>query len=134
MRNLVEEEEVVRILSTRSERHLTSVFKHYSDKFLSGKTIDEVTRCYWSTKLKADCATPICSSDLLQQALKPYANENAKEGLVRVIATRADVDIGKITDEYPNEYGVSLAQKIEQFAKGNFKDFLLTLLARGQSS
>ncbi|KAH7863667.1 hypothetical protein Vadar_020508 [Vaccinium darrowii] len=136
MRNLVEEEEVVRILSTRSEHHLKSVFKHYSDKFLSGKTIDEDVVGPPSLKQTVQClsAPQTYFSKVLDAALKPYANENAKEGLVRVIATRADVDIGKITDEYRNEYGVSLAQKIEQIAKGNFKDFLLTMLARGQSS
>lgn len=39
-KNPMEDDDVVRILSTRSKPHLVSVFKHYKD--ISGKTLDEV--------------------------------------------------------------------------------------------
>lgn len=66
--------------------------------------------------------------------MNPGADENTKEGLTRVIVTRADVDMRVITEEYHKQNGVALNQKIEQIAKGSFKDFLLTLLARGGGS
>lgn len=59
------------------------------------------------------------------------ADENTKEGLTRVLVTRADTDMRAIAEEYQKQNGVALNQKIEQIAKGSFKDFLLTLLARG---
>ena len=63
--------------------------------------------------------------------MNPVADENTKEGLTRVLVTRADVDMKLIAEEYHKQNGVELAQKIEQMVKGNFKEFLLTLLARG---
>lgn len=58
-------------------------------------------------------------------------DKNIKKGLTRVIVTRADADMKEIKEEYQNLYGVSLTEKIEATANGNYKDFLLTLAARG---
>lgn len=39
-KNPIEDEEVVRILTTRSKPHLKAIFKHYKE--INGKNIDEV--------------------------------------------------------------------------------------------
>lgn len=70
-------------------------------------------------------------SQVLDAALKIEGDKNIKKALTRIIITRADTDIKEINDEYQNLYGVSLSQKIEEIAKGNYKEFLLTLIARG---
>lgn len=67
----------------------------------------------------------------LDEALKSGADEKTKDALTRVIVTRADVDIQKIKEEYHRKYGVHISDKIEDIVNGNYKDFLLTLLARG---
>lgn len=67
----------------------------------------------------------------MDAALKIDVDKNIKKSLTRVIVTRADIDMKEIKTEYNNLYGVSLPQKIEETAKGNYKDFLLTLIARG---
>lgn len=67
----------------------------------------------------------------MDEAINPSADENTKEGLTRVIVTRADVDMKAINEEYRKQNGVTLTEKVEQMTNGNFKDFLLTLLARG---
>lgn len=54
-----------------------------------------------------------------------------KKALTRVIVTRADTDMKEIKEEYNKQYGVSLSEKIEDTSNGNYKDFLLTLIARG---
>lgn len=68
---------------------------------------------------------------VLDSAMRIDVDKTTKKALTRVIVTRADIDMKKIKAEYHNLYGVSLPQKIEETAKGNYKDFLLTLIARG---
>ena len=54
-----------------------------------------------------------------------------KEGLTRVIVTRADVDMKTITKVYNKKNAATLIDTIGRMANGNFKNFLLKLLARG---
>ena len=67
---------------------------------------------------------------MLASALTIDVDKSTKKALTRVIVTRADIDMKEIRAEYHNLYGVSLPQKIDETAKGNYKDFLLTLIAR----
>ncbi|GFY92197.1 annexin 4 [Actinidia rufa] len=129
----MEDEDVVRILSTRSKHHLESVFKHYKE-FSDGKGMEEEVEVYLSLKHTVEClSTPhTYFIKVLEEAINPDADEKMKEGLTRVIVTRADVDMKVIKKEYPKKNGATLVDKIEQMANGNFKNFLLTLLARGE--
>ena len=67
----------------------------------------------------------------MEEAINPDANEKVKEGLTRVIVTRADIDMKLIKEEYQKKKGDTLLDKIGRMANGNFKEFLLKLLARG---
>ncbi|KAK6119226.1 hypothetical protein DH2020_047041 [Rehmannia glutinosa] len=106
-KSLIEDEELVRILSTRSKPHLKAIYKHYKE--ISGNYLDEV----------------------LDTSLRYDVDEITKEAVTRVIVTRADADMKQIKEEYHNKYGVNLSKRIEDVANGNYRDFLLTLIARG---
>ncbi|PON53290.1 Annexin repeat, partial [Parasponia andersonii] len=67
---------------------------------------------------------------VLDAAFKNDADKKVKKALTRVIATRADIDIKQIIDEFQIQYGVALTTKIQETANGNYKDFLLTLVAK----
>jgi len=67
----------------------------------------------------------------LNAALRIDVDKNTKKSLTRVIVTRADIDMKEIKTQYQNLYGVSLPQKVEEVARGNYKDFLLNLIVRG---
>lgn len=69
-------------------------------------------------------------AQVLDTAMRMDVDKHMKKALSRVIITRADTDMKEIKDEYEHLFGVSLAHKIEDTANGNFKDFLLTLIAR----
>ncbi|PSS24414.1 Annexin like [Actinidia chinensis var. chinensis] len=129
----LEDEDVVRILSTRSKLHLKSVFKYYKE-FSNGKGMEEEVEVYLSLKHTVEClSTPhTYFIKVLEEAINPDADEKMKEGLTRVIVTQADVDMKVIKKEYPKKNGAALVDKIEHMANGNFKNFLLTLLARGE--
>lgn len=70
------------------------------------------------------------SFQVLDAALRDNAHKSTKKALTRVIVTRADTDIEEINEEYQNQYGVSLTEKIVETVNGNYKDFLLTLISR----
>jgi len=129
-RNPIEDDEVIRILSTRSKPHLQEVYKHYRE--ISGHNIDEDLDADLRLKETVQClCTPqTYFSKVLEVALRNDVDKNTKKGLTRVIVTRADIDMKEIKEEYQNQYGDSLSNKIEETANGNYKDFLLTLVAR----
>ncbi|KAL7238467.1 hypothetical protein ACSBR2_004548 [Camellia fascicularis] len=130
-KNPIADGEVVRILSTRSKLHLKAVFNHYKE--ISGNNIDEDLVAHSSLKDTVQClSTPYAYFiRVLDAAMSPGVDENTKEGLTRVIVTRADVDMKVIKEEYHKQNKVTLTEKIERVTKGNFKDFLMILLARG---
>lgn len=66
----------------------------------------------------------------MDDALRIDVDKNIKKALTRVIVSRTDIDMKEIKAEYEKLYGVSLSQKIEETARGSYKDFLLTLIAR----
>ncbi|CAI0560238.1 unnamed protein product [Linum tenue] len=71
---------------------------------------------------------------LVDEALKNGAEENAKKGLTRVIVTRADLDMKETETTFNNLYGATLAHRVEEATNGNYKDLLLTLITRDQTS
>ncbi|XP_034703279.1 annexin D4 [Vitis riparia] len=131
-KNPIEDEEVVRILTTRSKPHLKAIFKHYKE--INGKNIDEDLDDELSLDetMQCLCTPQTYFSKVLGAAFQNDADEHAKEALTRVIVTRADDDMKEIKEEYQKKYGVSLSKKIEDAVNGNYKDFLLTLIARGE--
>ncbi|KAM7265973.1 hypothetical protein ACFE04_003656 [Oxalis oulophora] len=130
-KNPIEDDDVVRILSTRSKPHLLEVYKHYQQ--ISGNTIDEDVGVDSLLGETVQCLSAPYTyfSKVLDRSLKIDANSDNKNALARVITTRADSDISVIDAEYQNLYGgVSLSTKIEEVANGSYKAFLLTLMAR----
>ncbi|XP_027909150.1 annexin D4 [Vigna unguiculata] len=125
-----EDDEVIRILATRSKLHLQTVYKHYKE--ISGKNLDEdLDDLRLKETVQCFCIPQIYFSKVLNAALRIDVDKNTKKSLTRVIVTRADIDMKEIKTQYQNLYGVSLPQKVEEVARGNYKDFLLNLIVRG---
>ncbi|KAF9596871.1 hypothetical protein IFM89_013919 [Coptis chinensis] len=113
---LVKNAEVLRILATRSKLYLK-----------------ELSQGEWILRnaIGCLCSPPTYFSKILDMALNVKADEHTKDALTRVVVTRADTDMKEINEEYQKLYGIPLSQKIEEKTNGNYKDFLLTLVARG---
>ncbi|KAL1346577.1 hypothetical protein HN51_020203 [Arachis hypogaea] len=127
-----EDDEVIRILATRSKPHLKALYNHYKD--ISGKNLDEdLDDIRFKEAVQCLCTPQIYFCKVLDSALKIDVDKNTKKALGRVIVTRADIDIKEIMADYNNLYGVTLPHKIQEIAKGNYKDFLLNLIARGSN-
>ncbi|KAH7519078.1 hypothetical protein ACOSP7_018823 [Xanthoceras sorbifolium] len=130
-KNLIDYEEVISILSTRSKPHLKAVYKHYKE--ICGKNIDEDLSAdlILLATVQCLCTPQTYFSKVLDAAMRTDVDKKVKKALTRVIVTQADRNMKEINEEYQKLYGVSLSQKIEVTAKGNYKDLLLTLIARG---
>ncbi|XP_042512953.1 annexin D4-like [Macadamia integrifolia] len=131
-KNPIEDEEVIRIVSTRSKLHLKAIYKHYKDN--CSKTLDEDLEYGSSLKeaIMCLCSPQAYFSKVLNASMKNGADEKTKVALTRVVVTRADHNIKEIEEEYQTQNGVSLSQKIKETIHGNYKDFLLSLIERGE--
>ncbi|XP_051202686.1 annexin D4 [Lolium perenne] len=126
---LVENDEVVRILSTRSKPHLVETFKHYKE--LHGKHILEDLASEETLGETVQClATPeVYFSQVMEAALRDGADSHGKEALSRVAVTRSDVDMDGIRAAYQEQFGTKLEDAVAGKAHGQFKDALISLIA-----
>ncbi|KAL5570550.1 hypothetical protein UlMin_027125 [Ulmus minor] len=130
-KKLLEDDEVVRILATRSKPHIQAVYKKY--KQISDKNLDEDLQTTLILKEIVQC---LCSPEkyyakVLYEALKNGANKKTRKALTRVIVSQSDANMKKIIDEFQTKYGVALSKKIEDTASGSYKDFLVKLVGGG---
>ncbi|XP_062093098.1 annexin D4-like [Humulus lupulus] len=129
-KNLVEEEEVLRILTTKSKPHLIEVYKQYH--ILSqGKNLDEdIGDLILQETVQCLCAPQKYFASVLVKALQKDADKSVKRALTRVIVTRADNNMKDIKEEFKNKGSDDLSSAVEKNTKGNYKDFLLALIDR----
>ncbi|GKA57569.1 annexin D4 [Tanacetum coccineum] len=124
------DDDVVTTLATRSKLHIKALFKSYKE--ISGGFLDEELETNLSLKdtVQCLCTPPAYFCKVIEAALVQEADENTREGLTRVIVTRADNDMMYIKEAYHQMYSDTLSKRIESATNGNYKDFLLTLIAR----
>ncbi|XP_072996211.1 annexin D4-like [Typha latifolia] len=127
---LVENDEVIRILSTRSKLHLRATFKYY--KGIYGKSIEEdlgTELCLLETAKCLD-SPPKYFSQVIDEAFNVRAEKATKLALTRVIVSRADADMDEIKEVYEKQYGAKLEDMIAKNTHGYYKDALLSLLGQ----
>ncbi|XP_047946628.1 annexin D4 [Salvia hispanica] len=127
----LENDDVIRILSTRSKLHLKAVYKHYKE--ITGNFLDQDcddSHLILKETVQCLCAPETYFAKILEASLRYNVDELTKEAVSRVIVTRADEDMKQIREEFNRQFGVDLGKKVEDVANGNYRDFLLTLVAR----
>ncbi|XP_008779044.3 annexin D4-like [Phoenix dactylifera] len=127
VKKLVENEEVIRILTTRSKPHLKVTFKYYREMY--GKSIKEDLGDELCLRETVQCldSPPEYFSKVIDEALKDEADEKTKNALTRVIVSRADVDMEEIKEAYHQQYGAELEDVISKNTFGSYRDALLSL-------
>ncbi|BAT87725.1 hypothetical protein LR48_Vigan09g174900 [Vigna angularis] len=128
------DEEIIRILSTRSKKQLFATFSTFRNTY--GTTITKGLSSDPSDGYMVTLRTTIrCIKNprrylakVLGYALNDLvAEENA---LSRVIITRAEKDLNEISDIYFKRNGVTLHNSVAKKTSGNYKTFLLALLGK----
>ncbi|KAK8609294.1 hypothetical protein V6N13_061743 [Hibiscus sabdariffa] len=125
-------DEVIRILTTRSKLQLQLIFNVYREeqgtsitKNLPNKSKDEF--------LATLRITVRCLKDLKKYFEKVLRNSMQRLGtdedaLTRVIVTRAEKDLKEIKELYYKRNSVRLDEAVDKDTRGDYKDMLLTLL------
>uniref|UniRef100_A0A0A8ZGA9 Annexin D4 n=1 Tax=Arundo donax TaxID=35708 RepID=A0A0A8ZGA9_ARUDO len=125
---LVANDEVVRILSTRSKPHLVETFKYYKE--MHGRHIEEdlgKDETLLETVLCLAAPAKYFSQEM-EAGLRDGADNHAKDALTRVAVTRSDADMDEIRAAYQEQFGDKLEDAIAAKAHGHYKDALLSLV------
>ncbi|WJX30752.1 hypothetical protein P8452_19254 [Trifolium repens] len=128
------EEEVIRILTTRSKTQLVATFNRYRDEHgisISKKLLDQTSDDFHKTLHTAIR----CINDqkkyyekVLRNAMKKFGTD--EDGLTRVIVTRAEKDLRDIKELYYKRNSVHLEDAVSKEISGDYKKFILTLLGK----
>ncbi|XP_010544079.1 PREDICTED: annexin D1 [Tarenaya hassleriana] len=126
------DEDVIRILSTRSKAQINATFNHYQDehgheilKDLGGDSDDEFLALLRST---IECLTrpELYFEKVLRSAINKRGTDEGD--LTRVVTTRAEIDLQVIGEEYQRRNSVPLAKAITKDTHGDYEKMLLALL------
>ncbi|KAL4204018.1 hypothetical protein AMTRI_Chr01g107600 [Amborella trichopoda] len=130
--NCFNDEEVIRILSSRSKHQLNATLNKYKDYFgthiiknLKSSPEDKfipairiMIRCIYSPQKYFE--------KVIRHAIVGLGTD--EEMLTRAIITRAEVDLSEIKEAYQKRNSKSLEKAVADDTSGDYKDFLLTLL------
>ncbi|KAG9480187.1 annexin A5 [Eleutherodactylus coqui] len=124
-----DEEKFITILGTRSIAHLRKVFDKYMT--ISGYQMEESIGRETSGNLqqlllaivKCVRSVPAYFADTLYHAMKGAGTDDCT--LIRVMASRSEIDLLDIRKEYRKNYGKSLLQAIKGDTSGDYRNTLL---------
>ncbi|KAM3938024.1 annexin A5 isoform 2-T2 [Leptodactylus fuscus] len=124
-----DEEKFITILGTRSNAHLKKVFDKYMT--ISGYQIEESIGRETSGNLqnlllavvKSVRSVPGYLAETLYHAMKGAGTDD--DTLIRVMASRSEIDLLDIRKEYRKKFGKSLLQAIKGDTSGDYRNTLL---------
>ncbi|GAV79019.1 Annexin domain-containing protein [Cephalotus follicularis] len=129
------QEEAIRILTTRSKLQLIATFNSYRDEHRTSITKQTLLGTSDDEFFKALRTTIQCINDykkyyekVLRNAIKKVGTD--EDALTRVIVTRAERDLQDIKELYYKRNSVTLDQAVANDISGDYKKFLLTLLGK----
>ncbi|CAL4998841.1 unnamed protein product [Urochloa decumbens] len=133
-----DERAFVRVFSERSWAHLAAVARAYHrmyDRPLERAVKGETSGSFGFgllTILRCAADTPArYFAKVLHKAMKGVGTSDT--ALIRVVVTRAEVDMQYIKAEYHRLYKRSLADAIHAETSGNYRTFLLSLVGRDRA-
>ncbi|CAN6289419.1 unnamed protein product [Urochloa humidicola] len=127
---LVQNEQVVRILTTRSKPQLRATFKIYKE--LHGKPLEEDLAGEPCLQDAVRCldSPPRYFAEVIGRAFGDDADRQAKAALTRVVVSRADADMEEIKDAYAKQHGAKLADVVAKNTHGHYRDALLAMIGK----
>ncbi|CAL9100511.1 ANX [Musa troglodytarum] len=130
-------EEVIRILTTRSKAQLLATFNDYHNEFGNpiNKDLKADPKNEFLSALRAIIRCIICPERYLEKVIRlAICKTGTDEGaLSRIITTRAEVDMKQIKDLYYKRNSVALDSAVKKDTSGDFEDFLLALIGHEEA-
>ncbi|CAI0446167.1 unnamed protein product [Linum tenue] len=129
------DDEVIRILSTRSKSQVNAALNQYKSQFgheivKALESDDDDDKFLWLLRSTIKCLTR--PEEYFVEVLHgAIAKTGTDEGaLTRVVATRAEVDLKIIKEEYQRRHSVPLEKAIAKDTRGDYENILLALLGQ----
>ncbi|KAK6119225.1 hypothetical protein DH2020_047040 [Rehmannia glutinosa] len=128
------DEEVIRIITTRSKAQLLATLNHYKDDH--GSSITKHLRDDPSSDYLCALRTAVrCINDhhkyyekVIRLALNKAGTD--EDSLTRVVVTRAEKDLKEIKELFHKRNSIPLDHAVAKDTSGHYKAFLLTLLGK----
>ncbi|XVF15178.1 hypothetical protein REPUB_Repub09cG0128100 [Reevesia pubescens] len=129
------DEEVIRIVTTRSKAQLNATLNHYNtaygnaiNKDLKADPKDEFLK-FLRAVIKCLTVPEKYFEKVLRQAINKLGTD--EWALTRVVTTRAEVDMVRIKEEYQRRNSVPLEKAIAGDTSGDYERMLLALIGSG---
>lgn len=130
-------EELIRIITTRSKAQLNATFNYYKDDYghhinkdlKNGKPEDFLESL--RIVIKCICFPERYFAKVLRLAIDKLGTD--EEALMRVVVTRAETDLSIIKEEYRKRTSKALEHAVAADTSGDYEELLLTLIGKQQS-
>ncbi|KAK6940148.1 Annexin repeat [Dillenia turbinata] len=131
------DEEVIRILSTRSKAQINATLNHYDNEFGHdiNKDLKDDPKDEFLALLRATVKCLTRPQIYFEKVLRLAINKRGTDegALTRVVTTRAEVDLKVIKDEYHRRNSVPLDRAIGKDTHGDYEKMLLELVGRSDA-
>lgn len=131
------DEDLIRILTTRSKAQLNATLNHYNNQFgnavtkdLKADPEDEYLKFLRST-IKCLTVPEKYYEKVLRLAINKLGTD--ERALTRVVVTRAEVDLHRIAEAYQKRNSVPLDIAIAGDTSGDYEKMLLALMGHGDA-
>ncbi|XP_004299661.1 PREDICTED: annexin D5-like [Fragaria vesca subsp. vesca] len=127
-----DERKFIEIFTGRSRCHLNAVSSAYESMY--GNSLRKAVKKETSGNFEHGLKTILECADhpgryfarMLHKAMKGLGTDDST--LLRVVVTRAEIDMVYVKMEYQKKYGKSLSEAVKSETSGNFRAFLLALI------
>ncbi|XP_060198858.1 annexin Gh1-like [Lycium barbarum] len=126
------DDEVIRILATRSKSQINATLNHYKDAYEEDILKQLEDEDEFVALLRATIKGLVYPEHYFVEVLRDAINRRGTEedNLTRVIATRAEVDLKNIANEYQKRDSIPLGRAIAKDTRGDYESMLLALLGQ----
>ncbi|KAL3735164.1 hypothetical protein ACJRO7_024325 [Eucalyptus globulus] len=125
-------EDLIRILATRSKAQVNATLNHYKNEFGNdiNKDLKTDPKDEFLTILRATVKCLTRPEKYFEKVLRLAINKRGTDegALTRVVATRAEVDMKFISEEYQRRNSIPLDRAIVKDTTGDYEKMLLALI------
>ncbi|KAG0492385.1 hypothetical protein HPP92_005783 [Vanilla planifolia] len=126
------DEEIIRILTTRSKLQLEATFNAYNNEFGHpiNKDLKSDPKDDFLSALRSVTKCVTLPQKYFEKTIRLSINKTGtdEEAVTRVITTRAEVDLKTIKELFYKRNSVPLTRAIKKDTTGDYEDFLVALL------
>ncbi|KAL3527743.1 hypothetical protein ACH5RR_012399 [Cinchona calisaya] len=129
------DEEIIRILTTRSKAQLNATLNQYNNQFGNAinKNLKDDPKDEFLALLRATIKCLTSTEKYYEKVLRLAINKLGTDewALTRVVTTRAEVDLQHVKEEYHKRNSVPLDRAIAGDTSGDYEKMLLALTGHG---